>query len=322
MILILTNQLDISADYVVRILRNNKMDFLRLNTETLPKKTITTEFEPFTYRLSDGSREMNLADEVRSIWLRRPAKPFENQLEKPSLPEPVIRYVEDQWRTYVEGLSSIEGIFWINNPHHNRKAENKIRQLRLATQVGLKIPRTCITSDKNEASQFYDQCNGKIVAKALDTPLIEYPDKDYFIFTNKIESLEGISEEEFSICPTILQEMILPKLDYRVTIVGDQCFPVKIAYPEASSQVDWRMNKDNVVFEESELPKAVLDGCLELVNRLGLVFGAIDLVQSNDQYYFLEINPNGEWGWLQKQGIPIAEAIADYLIKGNENERK
>ena len=30
-------------------------------------------------------------------------------------------------------------------------------------------------------------------------------------------------------------------------------------------------------------------------------------------YWFLEINPNGEWGWQQRCGLPIASALADLL---------
>lgn len=54
-----------------------------------------------------------------------------------------------------------------------------------------------------------------------------------------------------------------------------------------------------------------------MVKELGLVFGAIDLVQIDDNHFFLEINPNGEWAWLQKvSGLPIAETLVDYLTNG------
>ena len=31
------------------------------------------------------------------------------------------------------------------------------------------------------------------------------------------------------------------------------------------------------------------------------------------QHWFLELNPNGEWGWLQRAGLPIAAALAEVL---------
>ena len=37
-------------------------------------------------------------------------------------------------------------------------------------------------------------------------------------------------------------------------------------------------------------------------------------VLTDDDYVFLEINPNGQWGWIQSRtGLPIAEALADLL---------
>jgi glutathione synthase/RimK-type ligase-like ATP-grasp enzyme len=51
------------------------------------------------------------------------------------------------------------------------------------------------------------------------------------------------------------------------------------------------------------------------VNSLGLHFGAIDLIRTkNDGYTFLEINPNGQWAWLDiEMNLGIADAIIDQL---------
>jgi glutathione synthase/RimK-type ligase-like ATP-grasp enzyme len=55
--------------------------------------------------------------------------------------------------------------------------------------------------------------------------------------------------------------------------------------------------------------------CRKIVSDSGLIFGAIDLVQHDGEYYFLEINPNGEWGWLQHpHDVPIANALCDVFV--------
>jgi glutathione synthase/RimK-type ligase-like ATP-grasp enzyme len=63
------------------------------------------------------------------------------------------------------------------------------------------------------------------------------------------------------------------------------------------------------------LPAPVSSLCVELVCRLGLRFGAIDLILTPDgRYVFLEINPNGQWYWLEEiTGIPLAETMCDLL---------
>ena len=75
--------------------------------------------------------------------------------------------------------------------------------------------------------------------------------------------------------------------------------------------------RSDVELEHSrhDLPDEIRSSCLRLVRALNLRFGAIDLVLTPDgQYYFLEINPNGQWLWLEdKLGFPITNDIATWL---------
>ena len=70
-----------------------------------------------------------------------------------------------------------------------------------------------------------------------------------------------------------------------------------------SSKVDWRATDDpDLEHRTHELPPALAHRCLRLVSRLGLIFGAIDFALKPDgTYVFFEINPNGEWLWLEDQ---------------------
>ncbi|MEV4245300.1 hypothetical protein AB0J63_18065 [Streptosporangium canum] len=50
----------------------------------------------------------------------------------------------------------------------------------------------------------------------------------------------------------------------------------------------------------------------------GLTYGAIDLILTPDgRYVFLEINPNGQFLWIEDAtGLPIGAAIGDLLMSG------
>lgn len=52
-----------------------------------------------------------------------------------------------------------------------------------------------------------------------------------------------------------------------------------------------------------------------MTERLGLSFAAADfVVTADDEHYFVDLNPNGQWGWIQEAtGLPIAAAIAAEL---------
>ncbi len=44
-------------------------------------------------------------------------------------------------------------------------------------------------------------------------------------------------------------------------------------------------------------------------------FAALDfIVDPDDQWWFLECNPNGQWAWIEEEtGLPISSALADAL---------
>jgi glutathione synthase/RimK-type ligase-like ATP-grasp enzyme len=46
-----------------------------------------------------------------------------------------------------------------------------------------------------------------------------------------------------------------------------------------------------------------------------LSFGAIDIIKKlNGEYVFLEINPNGQWAWLETElDLKISDEIINYL---------
>jgi glutathione synthase/RimK-type ligase-like ATP-grasp enzyme len=57
---------------------------------------------------------------------------------------------------------------------------------------------------------------------------------------------------------------------------------------------------------------------VQVVEALGLTFGAIDLILTPDgEYVFLEVNINGQWAYLEDMlALPISDAIAELLIGG------
>ena len=81
--------------------------------------------------------------------------------------------------------------------------------------------------------------------------------------------------------------------------------------------IDWRL-ADQRDFRSHDLPVDQQEACRDLIQRLGLWFGAIDLAVNGDGYWFLELNQNGEWGWLQATvGLPIVDAIVEELLSAS-----
>ena len=316
MLLILSNKWDISVDFVVRECRNRNLPYIRLNTEDLISNgaSITIDDETNIFLDKDGVI-YHLNDCITSVWCRRPGKVYEFvDGEKPS--EAVQKFVHEQWIIWLEALSLLDNVLWVNDPMTSAKMENKIVQLNYARSLGFEIPKTIVTNSTNKIKEYFGSKDKKIIAKALYSPLIEEPDQDYFIFTNAIK-IDQLVYEEVSICPSIFQERLSPKRDFRVTVVAEQVMSVEIKIEDSNhSNIDWRTLENDVQYKAIKLPKGLERKCADYVKQCGLIFGAIDIVEYNDTYYFIEINPSGEWGWLQKQlGTPVAEEICSLFLK-------
>lgn len=70
--------------------------------------------------------------------------------------------------------------------------------------------------------------------------------------------------------------------------------------------------------EPYHLPQEVEEQCFRYLSSLGLQYGCIDMmVTPEDEYVFLEINPNGQWWFIEERaGLPVGKAIAGLLING------
>jgi glutathione synthase/RimK-type ligase-like ATP-grasp enzyme len=70
-----------------------------------------------------------------------------------------------------------------------------------------------------------------------------------------------------------------------------------------------------MIVEPYELPPAVSEKCLELMRRLGIIFGCFDFIVTPDgRHVFLEVNPMGQWLWVEQMcGMPLLEAFCEFL---------
>lgn len=116
--------------------------------------------------------------------------------------------------------------------------------------------------------------------------------------------------------PAIAQQALRDKIDMRITVVGDEVFAVRILKNSRGIEGDWRVTpKDQLSYNSFRLPLADEDRCREFARRMGLAFAAIDLVETEEGLFFIEVNPTGEWSWLVAEDRPIDAAIASWLAK-------
>lgn len=312
MLLLVTNRRDITMDYVVAELRRRDQPFVRLNTEQLPEALCSMAgFPRDAWSISlDGL--VVRGSQITGAYFRRPGAP----VLPDTVSEPGERaYAEAEWSSFLKSLySRLEGL-WLNSPTKIFMAEDKPMQLLLAQEIGFHVPQAFITNDIACARAI--SVLGNAVGKPLRQAVLE-GETERVIFTSRLAEIEDDQAESIRLTPFIMQSEILKQYDIRVTVVGERVFATAIwSQDNEETETDWRKgSRTDLRHEKIVLETRVQRQCVKLVKRLGLRYGAIDLVCDRaGKLWFLEINPNGQWAWIENlTGYPIASAIVDELM--------
>jgi glutathione synthase/RimK-type ligase-like ATP-grasp enzyme len=251
------------------------------------------------------------------VWVRRPT----HYRVDPEAPELVQAFLENEALKGFGGILRTLPAYWMNALDASRAANFKPRQLQVASQTGFRVPRSLITNNPSAVLQFFEECHGKIIYKPIHGGSIAGGGKvAHTIFTSRVtaESLEQI--ERVTLTAHAFQEYIEKRVELRVTVIGQSTLCVAIYSQEyEQSSVDWRAGHGiGLRYSPFSLPIEVEQQCLCLTQQLGLAYGAIDLIVTpENEYVFLEINPGGQWEWLEAQtSLPFSETIANVLVQG------
>lgn len=326
-ILVLTNSKDGDhTDSVLSKLKEKGEKFFRFDTDRIGsgELKIVVSLNGNFEIMAECGEKINFS-EIKSIWYRRPN--HFNLLINDSVQR---EYAEGELKIFLENLWLMKSdIFWLNNPIYLNLARKKLYQLRIAQEeFGFKIPPTIITNNSSEIKSFYRRHRGKIIFKAIYNEFLNYGDKSFNIPTTFVGK-EHFKQLDFLLkIPCLFQKFIEKKFEFRITVVGNNIFPARIdSQKNPFTIVDWRNPKfiDKLNYEIVDIPKDISQKIINFMKRLKISFGAFDfIVDKNGQFYFLEVNPNGQWYWIENlTGALISEAIADILSIGhNFTERR
>ncbi len=324
-ILVLTNSKDgIHTDSVLFELKKKGEKFFRFNVDGIGsgKLKIFFSLDRNTKIEAEGGETIDFS-EIKSIWYRRPNY-FDLQI-KDSVQK---GYAEEELRIFLQNLWAInQNVFWLNNPIYLELARKKFYQLQIAKEeLGFMVPPTIATNDPAEVKKFYRNHQERIIFKAIYNEFLNYGDKTFNIPTTLLQKEHMEQIDSLLKIPCLFQKFIEKKFEFRVTVVGDKIFPVRIdSQKNQFTIVDWRNPKfiDKLNYEISNVPNEVLQKITAFMKRLKISFGAFDfIVDKNGQFYFLEVNPNGQWYWIENlTGSLISQAIADILSVNNKERR-
>lgn len=307
-----------SVSFVKRSIEEMGGSAYRFNTDLFPTEvSLVARYTGGAERLTIASEqgELDLRD-VTAVWHRR----LNIGGKIPKTLDPQIRAASiGETRATVMGMLASLKAFRMDHVQHIRHAENKQLQLQIARELGLEVPRTLITNDPDAVKEFAKACEGGVITKMLSSFAIYEGGQEKVVFTNPVNEQDLVDLSGLRLCPMTFQEMLSKQLELRVTIVGEQVFSASIDSQSSERAThDWR--RDGVGLLESwkpyDLPEDVKGRLLRLMDYFGLNYGAADFIVTHDgRHVFLEVNPAGEFFWLERcPGLPISQAMAAVLL--------
>ncbi len=307
MILVISNREDLTADWLILELQRRGTPYVRFNTEDYPQR-VALDWSIDEQRLHFAGRELT-GEDIDAVWYRRPVPP---QL-RPGLPAE-----EEAWATR-EAAEALEGFWrtlrarWISPLPAIRLADCKALQLRDAVALGFDVPDTEITSSVARVRALVERSQHGVICKPLRDGRVRGHGRS-LLFTSMLEAdrLQNLDQE-----PHLFQALVQKRHDIRVTVIGDEIFSTRIESEVGfETAVDWRRSDpDSLRYQPDTLPDEIAERCRALVRHYGLSFAAIDLALREDGgHTFFEINPNGQWAFIeQRTGQPLRAALADLL---------
>ena len=318
-VLLITHSGDFyTVDKVIEALSKLGAQPFRLDTDKFPLlvqiESHLTNFQSI-HRLKYGDRYIS-SEQVQSVWMRRIWQP---QMSEDLAPQFQTACAREATAALNSFWDSLREVFWIDDLQRILAAENKLHQLRVAKEVGLVIPPTLVTNNPQQVREFFYDVGGKMVAKLLTPLSYSMKGSSFFFYTSEVKEEDLLEIETLRHSPMIFQEQI-PKLrELRVVYVDGSLFVGALdASSYAASTVDWRRASPVACqWQTHELPTSVTSPLKAFMARFGLVFGAFDFIETpSGEYIFLEVNPTGEWGMLERDlDYPISMAIAKALLK-------
>jgi glutathione synthase/RimK-type ligase-like ATP-grasp enzyme len=319
-VLVITNDHDEHADAVIKELDRRAVPVFRFHPDDFTHAA-SISMEICNGRIDGEIRNAHRRvafHDVCAAWYRRSRALF--------APLPSLNLLQGDLENFVSVQSSatLTGLFaglqtmWVGQPFKLRWAEVKALQLAEASKAGLATPTTLISNDPDRAAVFVEALGDTDCAvKPLIATRVDGDEGARLPLTTVLP--RGHALDSVALSPNIFQPYVEKAYELRCVVMGDEIFTAKLdSQAHESTRKDWRagaVEGEDVEYEVYDLPEPVQVGLHRLMRSFEINFASIDLIVTPEgEFVFLDLNPNGQWLWLEEElGLPLVAAMADLL---------
>lgn len=300
MILIISNNGDSTTTKVVKYLSAMGKKFIRIHEDEFFE--IKTDKKRI-YLISD--RNKFFLDEITSTWYRRGGLKF----KRLSYDNNAANHHMDEHQHWLEDyvIKTLELKKTISKQSNNHV--NKLLVLEQAKKIGLNVPEYFLAENTDDVV-----INETITKPITENVILDSVDQNSngIIYTSVVQEKE---REDFFI--TFFQEKIEKDFEIRSFYLhGKMWSTAIISQNDEQTKTDFRKynyEKPNRKVRY-QLPENVEEKTHQLMQLLDLNCGSIDFIKSGDTFYFLEVNPTGQFlGLSEICNYSLEKEIAHYL---------
>ncbi|MGQ0480414.1 MAG: MvdC/MvdD family ATP grasp protein [Pseudonocardia sp.] len=310
-VLVLTRDLDPSADRLVTTLAGRGIEVARVNTAWFPTQAqVSAQLLGGRWcgRLTTPRGAIEL-ESVHAVWYRAP----EAYRMPQHLSDAEAAHARVEAKYGLGGVLSSLPALWCNHPGRIADAAYKPVQLARASAAGLAVPDTLITNEQRPVREFAG--GGPLVSKLVGGTALDELGVRKNVYTRRVgaEQLADLRGVEHT---THLFQRWVPKArEARMIVIGGEVTTATITTDSPEAYVDYRRDYGSLSYELVNPPDTVTASVRELMAGLGLCYAALDFVITpDDDWVFLELNPAGQYGWIEEQtGAPLTEYLAELL---------
>lgn len=322
MVLILSNDGDLSCDLVQDWLDFYHYPYLRINSWEFLRKPISVSLVNGEFSFTMAGKKIDL-DSIHSIWYRkyglfRCTETYRRLISTHKMDEELINHLSKEYARSIQTLLiALKDEKWLTNPMYMNVS--KLEVLKVASDCGLNTSATYLVNDRNQLAHLVEKKN--LISKSVFDPIIaEWGKRNrgmmYTVEVNK----EELSALPSSFLPSMVQEKLEKKYELRIFYLNGKMYPMAIfSQKDNQTQLDFRnynWEKPNRM-EPCKLNVDLKKKIRKLMYRLYLNCGSIDLIVAKDgKTYFLEVNPTGQFGMVDFPcNYGLHKIVAEELIK-------
>jgi ATP-GRASP peptide maturase of grasp-with-spasm system len=320
MILILTNDGDLSSDLVQDWLQYYNHPFIRVNTYDFINKRIKISLTGSKIQCFFEENEFPL-EGIGAVWFRkygffRCSDSYKKICETKKLTEELINHITKEFGKVIDFFNyALRDRNWLTDPKYINI--NKFDVLYQASKCGLNIADSYIINSKDDLKSL----TGKVISKSVLDPILPSWGGNHksMMYTTVVDkkSFDRLPEK---FMPSLVQRTIAKKYELRIFYICGRFYPMAIfSQSDKKTKLDFRnynWDKPNR-YVPCELDVDTRNRLRKLMDNLHLNCGSIDMIKGTDnKLYFLEINPTGQFGMVDFPcNYGLHKIVAEELIR-------